>query len=159
MKRPALGHLLGYTALTIVLTAGAAQSLSGSNTVFSDDIVDGAIYNPDIHDRAVTGRKVLDNSITGADVLGTSLIYELDGESAELAAGESLDFEASCASAADKALSGEWEAWNESTDEPADQVAVSVNTTTDTGDAWFFHIKNTSATTVAVSTWVLCMQR
>lgn len=29
MKRPAIGHVLGYTALTVMLTAGAAQSLSG----------------------------------------------------------------------------------------------------------------------------------
>lgn len=68
MKRPALGHLLGYTALIVILTAGAAQSLSGSNTVFSDDIVDGAIYNPDIHDRAVTGAKVANDSLTGSDI-------------------------------------------------------------------------------------------
>ena len=73
MKRPALGHLLGYTALTVILTAGAAQSLSGSNTVFSDDIVDGAVYSPDIHDRAVTGAKVLNDSLTGADVNENSL--------------------------------------------------------------------------------------
>jgi hypothetical protein len=37
MKRPQVGHILGFTALTVVLTAGTAQSLSGSNTVFTDD--------------------------------------------------------------------------------------------------------------------------
>lgn len=68
MKRPALAHLLGYTALTLVLTAGAAQSLAGSNTVTSDDIVDGTIVANDIKTAAIGGRPIVDNSITGADV-------------------------------------------------------------------------------------------
>lgn len=78
MKRPAFGHLLGYTALTIILTAGAAQSLAGSNTVFSDDIVNGTITHADIKanslggsrllDNAVTGRKILNGTVMGADI-------------------------------------------------------------------------------------------
>lgn len=60
--------IVGFAILFVLMTAGAAQSLSGSNTVFTDDIVDGAIYNPDIHDRAVTGRKILDDSVTGVDL-------------------------------------------------------------------------------------------
>lgn len=68
MKRPALGHLLGYTALTVILTAGAAQSLSGSNTVFSDDIVDGAVYSTDIRDATITGLDVKNGSLNSADV-------------------------------------------------------------------------------------------
>lgn len=78
MKRPAFGHLLGYTALTVILTAGAAQSLAGSDTVFSDDITDGNVTSADIKDQgvlyadikdgAMTGKKILDNSVTSADL-------------------------------------------------------------------------------------------
>jgi hypothetical protein len=60
--------ILGCVALTLLLTAGAAQSLSGSNTVFTDDIADGQVRYPDIRDGAVTGKKILDDSVTGADV-------------------------------------------------------------------------------------------
>ena len=74
MKRPALGHLLGYTALTVMLTAGAAQSLSGSNTVFTDDIASGNVFNSDLATNAVTGAKVYPNSVTGADVNEKSLV-------------------------------------------------------------------------------------
>jgi len=60
--------IIGYTLLTLLLTAGAAQSLSGSNTVFTDDIVDGAVTTPDIKANAVSGSKILNNSVTGTDL-------------------------------------------------------------------------------------------
>lgn len=66
-------HAAGYAALIVVLSAGAAQSLSGSNTVFSDDIADGQVRYADVRDGAMTGRKILNNSITGADVNEASL--------------------------------------------------------------------------------------
>jgi len=68
MKPPALGHLLGYTALTVILTAGAAQSLTGANTVTTDDIVDGAITYSKIKTNALTGAKIADGSIATADL-------------------------------------------------------------------------------------------
>ena len=74
MKRPALGHILGYTALTVILTAGAAQSLAGSNTVFSDDIVDFSIVANDIKTAAIGGRPIVDNSLTGTDVNEATLV-------------------------------------------------------------------------------------
>ena len=40
--------VIGSTLLVVLLTAGAAQSLSGSNTVTSDDIVDRTIVANDI---------------------------------------------------------------------------------------------------------------
>lgn len=61
-------HVAGYATLTVLLSAGAAQSLSASNTVFTDDIVDGQVTYADIRDNAMTGKKILNNSITGADL-------------------------------------------------------------------------------------------
>jgi hypothetical protein len=54
--------------LTVLLTAGAAQSLTGSNTVFSDDISPGQVTYSDIKDGAVTGLKILNGSIFGSDI-------------------------------------------------------------------------------------------
>jgi hypothetical protein len=49
--------------LVVLLTAGAAQSLAGVNTVFSDDIVDGTIQYADLKDGALGGKKILDKSV------------------------------------------------------------------------------------------------
>lgn len=65
--------LLGTTALVVLLTAGAAQSLSGSNTVFTDDIAPKQVYNSDLADNAVSGGKVYDNSLSGADIRNGTL--------------------------------------------------------------------------------------
>lgn len=72
------GNLVGYVALFLVLTGGTAQALNGSNTVFSDDIVNGQVRTADIAANAVTtsrlapssvgSGRVVDNSLTGADV-------------------------------------------------------------------------------------------
>jgi len=60
--------LLGYTALTIILTAGAAQSLSGSNTVFTDDLVAGAVTTSDIRANAVTSGKIATGGVFSSDI-------------------------------------------------------------------------------------------
>jgi len=65
--------LIGFATLIILLTAGAAQSLSGSNTVFTDDIVDGAVTTADIKANAVSGSRILDNAVTGADIAESTL--------------------------------------------------------------------------------------
>jgi hypothetical protein len=66
--KSAPASVVGYVVLIVILTAGAAQSLSGTNTVFSDDIVDGTIATPDLKTGAVSGTKILDNSVTAADI-------------------------------------------------------------------------------------------
>jgi hypothetical protein len=73
MKRPAFGHLLGYTAITVILTAGAAQSLAGSKTVFGDDIVDGTITTPDLKAGSIAGSRLLNHGITGSKVYPNTL--------------------------------------------------------------------------------------
>lgn len=71
-------NVVGYLALFLVLTGGTAQALNGSNTVFSDDIVNREVKTADLANRAVTANRlapnsvrtgrVVDNSLTGADV-------------------------------------------------------------------------------------------
>ena len=73
MKRRFVLRMSGYVALVVLVTAGAAQSLAGSNTVFTDDIVDGQVTYSDIRDNAMTGKKILDNSVTGADLANNAV--------------------------------------------------------------------------------------
>ena len=65
--------ILGLGVLTILLMAGAAQSLSGSNTVFSDDIVDGAVTTPDLKAGAVSGSRILGNAVTSDKIKAGSV--------------------------------------------------------------------------------------
>ena len=85
-------NVLGFVAIFIALT-GTAVALPGTDTVESDDIVDGEVRNPDIHDNAVTsdkiglgqvdspqlhgdsvtGAKIADGSVGAADVAPNSL--------------------------------------------------------------------------------------
>jgi hypothetical protein len=55
--------IVGYAVLTLILTAGAAQGLAGTNTVTSDDIVNETIKSSD----------VLNNSLTTSDIKNGSL--------------------------------------------------------------------------------------
>lgn len=62
-----------FAALTVLLTAGTAQSLSGTNTVDSGDIIDGQVKYIDLKDGSVAGKKILDNSVTGTDINESTL--------------------------------------------------------------------------------------
>lgn len=86
-------NVVGYLALFLVLTGGTAYALDGSNTVFTDDIVDGEVRNGDLRQGAVTtgkiangdvltedlglnsvrGDRVADESLTGADLADRSI--------------------------------------------------------------------------------------
>jgi hypothetical protein len=76
--------LFAFVGLIVLLTAGAAQSLSGTNTVDSGDIIDGQVKFADIKPDAVTqsrirtngvaSSEVKDNSLTGTDVNESTLV-------------------------------------------------------------------------------------
>jgi hypothetical protein len=48
------GNVIGYVALFVALSGGTAYALDGSDTVFSDDIVNGEVKTADIGDGEVT---------------------------------------------------------------------------------------------------------
>lgn len=49
---------MGALALMLALGGGTAYALSGHNTVFSDDIVNGEVHTKDLGNRAVTPQKL-----------------------------------------------------------------------------------------------------
>jgi len=66
-------NVVASLALFLVLSGGTAVALGGSNTVFSDDIVDGQVKAADLGPGSVAGSELQDNSVTGADVKESSL--------------------------------------------------------------------------------------
>jgi hypothetical protein len=61
-----------WISLLLIMSGGTAYALGGSNTVFSDDIVDGQVRSADIANDntpyAIKGRDVANDSLTGADI-------------------------------------------------------------------------------------------
>jgi len=70
-------HAVGYVAIFLFAMSGTATALTGSNTVFSDDIVNGEVKSQDIGNNQVRSVDVADDStafaLTGADVADGSL--------------------------------------------------------------------------------------
>jgi hypothetical protein len=93
--RPIRRHLTfanvaSFLALFIVLTGGTAVALSGSNTVFSDDIVNNQVRSADVRDEtlsagglvaadlqpgSVGSSEVIDNSLGSLDVHEESMLF------------------------------------------------------------------------------------
>lgn len=67
-RRLTYANIVSTLALFLVLSGGTAVALSGSNTVFSDDITNGEVKNGDVGANAIKGGKVTNNSLTGSDV-------------------------------------------------------------------------------------------
>jgi hypothetical protein len=62
-------NAIAYVALFVALTGGTAYALDGSNTVFTDDIVDGEVRSADINNGAVTTEDLSNsNGVRSEDV-------------------------------------------------------------------------------------------
>jgi hypothetical protein len=66
-------NVVGYVALFLVLTGGSAYALDGSNTVFSDDIVNGEVKKDDLGGNAVVTGKIADGGVGIADLAASSV--------------------------------------------------------------------------------------
>jgi hypothetical protein len=81
MARKLLAHLrdqwIGTLALLLVLTGGTAYALDGSNTVFTDDIVNGQVKVDDIGQGAVATDEIGTGEVKGVDV-GNGQIGDAD---------------------------------------------------------------------------------
>jgi hypothetical protein len=67
-----LAHLrhqwIGMIALLVALTGGTAYALDGSNTVFTDDIVNGEVKVADIGQGAVATEEIANGQVKAADI-------------------------------------------------------------------------------------------
>jgi hypothetical protein len=72
-SRLTYANVVASLSLFLVLSGGTAVALTGSNTVFSDDIVDNQVRAADLGPASVAGSEVKANSVTGADVREASL--------------------------------------------------------------------------------------
>jgi hypothetical protein len=73
IRRHIRSNLIGFLALFLALSTGSALALNGSNTVFSDDIVNGEVKTPDLGANAVATGKIADGQVTAPD-LGASSV-------------------------------------------------------------------------------------
>lgn len=61
---------LGLATVIVLMGAGAAQSLTGTDTVESDDIIDGQVTSADVQDNGLTGvdinagRRIVSRAVT-----------------------------------------------------------------------------------------------
>jgi hypothetical protein len=67
-SRLTYGNVVATLSLFLVLSGGTAVALTGSNTVFSDDIVDNQVKSADVRNDTLPG-----GGLTGADVKESSL--------------------------------------------------------------------------------------
>ena len=61
-------NVIAFAALFLALTGGVASALDGSNTVFSDDIVNGQVQQPDIAAEAVGTDQIRNNQVKTVDI-------------------------------------------------------------------------------------------
>lgn len=73
MKLLPARHLVAYSTLLVLATAGGAQALPGTGTVDSGDIKNGQVKRIDLANDAVNSAKVAPNTITGADIAEATL--------------------------------------------------------------------------------------
>ena len=64
---------LALIALALALTGGTAYALGGSNTVFSDDIVNGNVRSADVQDNGVRSADVRDDTAAGGGLTAADL--------------------------------------------------------------------------------------
>jgi hypothetical protein len=83
-------NLIGYIALFFALSTGSAVALNGSNTVFSDDIVDGQVKSPDLAKLAFT--PVKPNPVTDANPCDSGQVGVFCGHDSDSGARGWLNF-------------------------------------------------------------------
>jgi hypothetical protein len=66
-------YILANAGVIVLLSAGTAVGASGQNTIFGNDIADGAVHSSDIKNDAIQGKDVRDGSLTGKDIADHSL--------------------------------------------------------------------------------------
>ena len=66
-------NVVGYIAIFLFATGGTAIALDGSNTVFSDDIVNGEVTSPDVLNNSLSTNDLGPDSVGSSEVANNSL--------------------------------------------------------------------------------------
>jgi hypothetical protein len=85
-------NVIGYIALFFALSTGSAVALAGSNTVFSDDIVDNEVYRADVRNDGLSGGGLGAVDLR-PDSVGTSEIGNSAVDAAEIGDGIHIHFD------------------------------------------------------------------
>jgi hypothetical protein len=67
-------NIVGYVALFFALSTGAAVALPGSDTVFSDDIVNGEVKQQDVATNAIGSKEVANASLNADDIANITFV-------------------------------------------------------------------------------------
>ncbi len=94
-------NVVGYVALFFALSGGAAYALDGSNTVFSDDIVDDQVRSVDVRDDSLPS-----GGLARAD-LRTGSVGTSEVANSSLRGGDLVDGAVDSAKVADESLTGD----------------------------------------------------
>ena len=97
-------NVIGYIALFAFAMSGTASALDGSDTVFSDDIVNGEVKPADIATNAVRTSEIQNGQVGTAD-LGDGTVTELKLAADSVTGAKVLDGEIGNADLADGAVS------------------------------------------------------
>ncbi len=98
-------NVIGYIALFAFAMSGTASALDGSDTVFSDDIVDGEVKTADINTNAVRSNQIQNGQVATAD-LGDGKVTELKLADDSVTGAKVLDGEIGIADLADGSVTG-----------------------------------------------------
>ncbi len=79
IARPLRAQWAGVLTIVLLLTAGTASALPGTNTILREDIVDGEVASADVADGSLTGRDV--RTVAGGDLGRDALDTGQVGES------------------------------------------------------------------------------
>lgn len=99
------GNVVAYVALFFALAGGTAFALDGSNTVFSDDIVNGEVASPDVKDGSLGAVDIREQSI-GTNKLKDNSAASIDIADGSLGAADLADGSVGTAEVVDNSLTG-----------------------------------------------------
>lgn len=104
-RRQVVAGMAAFVVAVSLGGLGGAQALGGSNTVFTDDIVDGNVRTVDIAAGAVTSAKLADGSLRGIDILNGS-VASVDVTDNSLTGVDILNGSVGAADVTDNSLTG-----------------------------------------------------
>jgi hypothetical protein len=150
-----IGAVAAWLGLFTLLAMGTAQGLSGSDTVLSDDIVDGQVTTPDLQSGAVTSGKVRDGSLKGRDLALGSVGFAQLGAQWTAVARETLYGNVSGYAFA-PCPSG-WTAISGSASSPS--AASAMMSSVPLNDGWFASFRNWYAANTYIDVQALCIPK